>query len=1015
MKQGIPGFRRLGVAALAALTVSVGLIPFAGSASATASFTSTRLAGNNRYDTAKVIATNTFSSAPTVLVARGDLYPDALAGNYLAGNKSAPILLTFTDKLADETKTALTSLGATSAIILGGTQAVADSVADELRARGLTVTRIGGNTRFATAAQIAQSPGAGNVGTVDGKKSAIVASGENFPDALAGGPASYKGALPTLLTTKAALSPETSAALDALAIKQVFLLGGIAAVEEQVATAMTAKGITVTRLAGADRSETATKISTDLNFLKLAFTKAHINLARGDDFADALTGGPHGGKNAESIVLAQSPTTLGTATSAYVCGLSSTLTSGHVFGGTVAITDATKAAFDTCAQSGFITVARGSTGPVAAGNPITGTITPASGVTITSISISGPCITTQTVTPAAGGGATSFSVNTNSTAAAGTCTISVTTGFTGPNGAGSETDTFDVTIVAAPAGGGGGGGGITPTITPTVSPNESYLVTPTASATQNTGTNRGFTATGLGTDSPIRIQLFNCNNVTGNPGAAVKFERSSTTTTPTAVPGDTGGASIGSVNGVTQPAGSTNVAAVAVNGSIQFFVNGPSGSSAGICVEPVVYQDSNSNAGLDLKNDSSGLATEKFGVGGSTTFAPGAATTGTTTGTVTSVDKANNSFTMTDANTGALTVKTFKYDANDRFNLCTTTPTVGSNAGCGQPISLATFAAALSRGDTVGANYNADPAVTSEFNLFDTAPFQPGTTSGGVVDRPTTATVSGATIIVGFGDSGTPSVSAYRIYRAISSTASGNVCPTFPSQSANNGSTNSGTAGSFTRIAEVADRTGTTADGGSYQYVDSAITTGTSYCYNVTSVGDGDESDNTGTTAPVVAGTTAPAPTPPAAAARITDLRAITDTSVAGFIDAGDVHRFIFDKAIVTPTAGSSYTVQGANTVTVSITCSANVNCYVNGITQTITAGTAAGTYGPGRILYSTVFLQQTVSGTGLALYPGTLLAVSSGFTDVNGNQVDVANSPDKTLELNPCVSSSVTATVSSC
>src|SRR5690349_4298663 len=89
----------------------------AGDAHAAASFTFARLAGPNRFGTAAAIAQASFGSAATVLIARADLFPDALAGGYLAGSTGtgAPILLTRTDALPSETAAAITALGATKA------------------------------------------------------------------------------------------------------------------------------------------------------------------------------------------------------------------------------------------------------------------------------------------------------------------------------------------------------------------------------------------------------------------------------------------------------------------------------------------------------------------------------------------------------------------------------------------------------------------------------------------------------------------------------------------------------------------------------------------------------------------------------------------------------------------------------------------------------------------------------------------------------------------------------------
>ena len=124
MKNGI--LRRAGVGVLSTLLALVGLmIPLAGSAGAAQGFNCTRLAGNDRYETAAAIALATFpNGTETVLLATGEKFPDALAGNFLAGNRNAPILLTTQAALPAVTRQAIQTLKAKNVIILGREEAV---------------------------------------------------------------------------------------------------------------------------------------------------------------------------------------------------------------------------------------------------------------------------------------------------------------------------------------------------------------------------------------------------------------------------------------------------------------------------------------------------------------------------------------------------------------------------------------------------------------------------------------------------------------------------------------------------------------------------------------------------------------------------------------------------------------------------------------------------------------------------------------------------------------------------
>ena len=106
------------------------------------------------------------------------------------------------------------------------------------------------------------------------------------------------------------LSPEALTTMSNIDIEQVVLLGGESAVSTAVADAITAAGIDVIRLAGANRYETSVAVNGwafaeafpgtpavvaaplpyDFGLESLANT--NVFLARGDSFADALAGAP---------------------------------------------------------------------------------------------------------------------------------------------------------------------------------------------------------------------------------------------------------------------------------------------------------------------------------------------------------------------------------------------------------------------------------------------------------------------------------------------------------------------------------------------------------------------------------------------------------------------------------------------------------------------------------------------------------------------------------------------------
>ena len=78
-------------------------------------------------------------------------------------------------------------------------------------------------------------------------------------------------------------------------LEQVVVVGGPGAVSEQVVRDVQALGLSVRRLAGADRQETAVEVF-EFAEQEFGWTLEHVNLARGDGYADALAAAPHAGR-----------------------------------------------------------------------------------------------------------------------------------------------------------------------------------------------------------------------------------------------------------------------------------------------------------------------------------------------------------------------------------------------------------------------------------------------------------------------------------------------------------------------------------------------------------------------------------------------------------------------------------------------------------------------------------------------------------------------------------------------
>ena len=348
-------FRRAaaGVAAGALVLSGAAVAAGAGTANAVQGFAFERLQGTDRYGTAAAIARDAFATASTVVLASGAPrnFPDALTGGYLAGEVSAPILLTAPGSLPRATQEALSALRTTRVVVIGGETAVSADVERALRVAGYAVERLGGADRYATAELVARRVGAdaANIGTVGGLRTAILGNGQNFPDILAAGPLSVSEQLPLTLTRPTELPASTRAVLRDLAIRRVLVVGGTTAVSADVERELADDlGIAVTRLQGADRFGTAVAIA-EYAYDTLGYDRTRVNLARSDEFADALAGGPHGGATGSPTVLTP-PTSLDRTTEAFLARHSTTLARGHLFGGITAVSPDVEAAAERAAQ-----------------------------------------------------------------------------------------------------------------------------------------------------------------------------------------------------------------------------------------------------------------------------------------------------------------------------------------------------------------------------------------------------------------------------------------------------------------------------------------------------------------------------------------------------------------------------------------------------------------------------------------------------------------------------------------
>lgn len=145
-----------------------------------------------------------------------------------------------------------------------------------------------GADRYKTAIQISQEA------FPDGSRAVVIASGEDWPDALCG--STLAGAIggPVLLTRKGALSPELIAELDRLDPMAAYVLGGEGVVSknvfDEVSEIVGLKG--AVRIGGTDRYQTAELIAAEIFRLSEGETDGTAFVTTGQNYADALSASP---------------------------------------------------------------------------------------------------------------------------------------------------------------------------------------------------------------------------------------------------------------------------------------------------------------------------------------------------------------------------------------------------------------------------------------------------------------------------------------------------------------------------------------------------------------------------------------------------------------------------------------------------------------------------------------------------------------------------------------------------
>jgi len=215
---------------------SVSAQAFAQIQAAVPSATVDRIQGASRFETSRLITQDAFldnggSGADVAYVSNGNNFPDALSAGGAAASVHAPVILVNgqASSVPTETTQLLTDLGVTRIVVTGAENSVSAAIFTQLSALpGVSVSRETGPDRYGTSAAV------NNAAFDPTQVRVLLATGQNYPDALAGSSLAGRLGDPLYITTQGCIQPSIYAELVRLKTTHVTLLGGVPSLSDAV-------------------------------------------------------------------------------------------------------------------------------------------------------------------------------------------------------------------------------------------------------------------------------------------------------------------------------------------------------------------------------------------------------------------------------------------------------------------------------------------------------------------------------------------------------------------------------------------------------------------------------------------------------------------------------------------------------------------------------------------------------------------------------------------------------------
>ena len=240
----------------------------------------TRISGKDRITTSVEISKSAYTTSENVVLASGFNFADALSAGQLASALDAPLLLSSQNKLDSQTKNEIERLKAKKVYVVGGDNAISKTGIDTtLKSEKIDVTRLEGQDRYSTSQKVMEK-----TKEIINPEYLLIASGKNFPDALAA-TSFFVNHKSVMVLSDGETYPQSNL--------QEIAIGGV--------NQLPLKGFKGRRISGKDRYETALEIA------KLSFDKNNnAILASGQVFADSLSAVSLTKKHNAPIILTQS-------------------------------------------------------------------------------------------------------------------------------------------------------------------------------------------------------------------------------------------------------------------------------------------------------------------------------------------------------------------------------------------------------------------------------------------------------------------------------------------------------------------------------------------------------------------------------------------------------------------------------------------------------------------------------------------------------------------------------------